>query len=432
MVEPVDTDLGRHRFHHAIIGDTAYKLLVSDQRRSLHAKTAEILSNGTAAKDYPAASLALLAHHFEQADLHVQAVDFLTRALTIVERQPQLANSVTRGHWNHKIAETLKALGHYQRAADFVFESARLLDRAPPTTTCAALVSALGSFAGYRLRPHRAAQPAAMRDPMIAAAEINMTLSENHYELNKVPFSLAEVLHGVNLARSGGGDSTTLAKIYMGMALISRALPWALDGNDLQEKSIDIAERLGDLPTISWVYMTSGVFEMGKCGWDTGQAHFQRSMAVADLCGERKNWETSMSSLGNLKRVEGRFEQAMACSDATLAAARDRDISHAIAWSHKGRLRDLLCLNRLEEAREDCRILNQLLNDPKKKGETNDNSNVMDGYARALLALVDGDLAGARTGLNDAVSVVRGMNRPQVFMVQNASFLCVAARSRWP
>ncbi len=213
LVEPVDTDLGRHRFHHAIIGDTAYKLLVSDQRRSLHAKTAEILSNGTAAKDYPAASLALLAHHFEQADLHVQAVDFLTRALTIVERQPQLANSDTRSHWNHKIADTLKALGHYQRAADFLFESARLLDRAPPTTTCAALVSALGSFAGYRLRPHRAAQPAAMRDPMIAAAEINMTLSEIHYELNKVPFSLAEVLHGVNLARSGGGDSTTLAKI---------------------------------------------------------------------------------------------------------------------------------------------------------------------------------------------------------------------------
>lgn len=86
----------------------------------------------------------------------------------------------------------------------------------------------------------------------------------------------------------------------------------------------------------------------------------------------------------------------------------------------------------MEEAREDCRILNQLLNDPKKKGETNDNSNVMDGYARALLALVDGDLAGARTGLNDAVSVVRGMNRPQVYMVQNVSFLCVAARSRWP
>ena len=64
--------------------------------------------------------------------------------------------------------------------------------------------------------------------------------------------------------------------------------------------------------------------------------------------------KTSMSSLGNLKRVEGLFSPAIACSDATLAAARDRDISHSIAWSHNGRLRDLLCLNRLDEAREDC------------------------------------------------------------------------------
>ncbi|MGB8812423.1 MAG: AAA family ATPase [Paracoccaceae bacterium] len=451
LVDPVDAEGGIHRFHHAIIGDTAYKLLVSDQRRKLHAISAELLNARGAAEGYPAASLALLAHHFEQADLHDKAVDFLsraaesarsgynnaevvdflTRALNIADKQPQLATKVTLGHWNHKVADALKALGHYQRAADFLFESAALLDRAPPKTTRSALITALGGYAGYKLRPHRTPRPAGLRDPMIAAAEINMTLSEIHYELNKVPFSLAEVLRGVNLARSGGGDSTTLAKIYMGMALISRALPWALDGNDLQEKSIDIAERLRDLPTISWVYMASGVFEMGKCGWTTGEAHFRRSMQVAELCGERKNWETSMSSLGNLKRVEGWFEQAIACSDATLAAARDRDISHSIAWSHNGRLRDLLCLNRLDEAREDCRILNLILNDPKKKGDTNDNSNVVDGYARALLGLVDGDLAQASAGLDDAISVVRAMSRPQVYMVQNVSFLCDVVWNLW-
>ncbi len=451
LVEPVRETPGRHRFHHAIISDTAYKLLVSDQRRSLHAHAADLLNRREAAAGYPAASLALMAHHYEQAHLHKQAVDFLsraahsarsgynnaevvdflTRALRLVEATPGLADAVTRGHWNHKIADALKALGHYKRASDFLFESARLLDRAPPRSTRGALVRTIGGYAGYRLRPHRAPRPADQRDAMIAAAEINMTLSEIHYELNKVPFSLAEVLRGVNLARNAGGDSTSLAKIYMGMALISRALPWALDGNDLQEKSIAMAERLGDMTTISWVYMASGVFEMGKCGWTTGEAHFSRSMQVADLCGERKNWETSMSSLGNLKRVEGLFEQAKACSDATLVAARDRDISHSIAWSHNGRLRDLMCLNRLDEARDDCRILHAILNDPKKKGDTNDNSNVVDGYARALLGLVDGDLAQARTGLNDAIAVVRGMSRPQVYMVQNVSFLCDAVWNLW-
>jgi hypothetical protein len=154
LLERAEGEQGKRRFHHAIIGDTAYKLLVSDQRRKLHPKAADLLNMRGAAEGYPAASLALLAHHFEQADLPDQAVDFLsraaesarsgynnaevvdflTRALTIVERQPQLASTVTQGHWHHKIADALKALGHYRRAADFLFESARLLDRAPPTT----------------------------------------------------------------------------------------------------------------------------------------------------------------------------------------------------------------------------------------------------------------------------------------------------------
>ena len=236
----------------------------------------------------------------------------------------------------------------------------------------------LGDYARYRFRPHRAAQPSDIRAPALAAASTNMTLSEIHYELNKVPFSLAEVMRAVNLARQAGGDSPVLAKIYMGMALISSALPWALDGEELQRQSIDIAERLKDPATLSWIYMASGVYETGKAGFRDGESHFRRSMDISMQCGERKNWETSMSSLGNLKRVEGLFEEAMSCSNATLMAARDRDISHSIAWSHNGRLRDLLCLGRFEEAREDSRILNAILNDPAKKQETNDNSNVGD------------------------------------------------------
>ena len=179
LVEPVDKARGRHRFHHAIIGDTAYKLLVSDQRRTLHAKAADLLNTRGAANGFPAASLALLAHHYEQAHLHEQAVDFmsraaqsarsgysnaevvdlLTRARKIVDLQPRLADAVTLGNWYHKIADAPKALGHFQRASEFLFENARLLDRAPPRSTRGALVRAIVGFAGYRLRPHRPPAP---------------------------------------------------------------------------------------------------------------------------------------------------------------------------------------------------------------------------------------------------------------------------------
>jgi len=451
LIDTLDALQGRYRFHHAIIGDTAYKLLVSEQRRNLHARTAALLDERGAVEGYPAGSLALLAHHFEQAERldsaidylsraadnarsgynNVEVVDFLTRAIKIVEKKPELATSTVRGNWAYNLAEALKALGYYQRAADFLTESATILDRPPPKTARQAIVRALSDYARYRFRPHRATQPDDIRVPALAAASTNMTLSEIHYELNKVPFSLAEVMRAVNLARQAGGDSPVLAKIYMGMALISSALPWALDGEQLQGQSIDIAERLKDPATLSWIYMASGVYETGKAGFQQGEAHFRRSMQVSADCGERKNWETSMSSLGNLKRVEGLFTQAMACSDATLMAARDRDISHSIAWSHNGRLRDLLCLGRFDEAREDARILNAILNDPAKKQETNDNSNLVDHYGRALLALVDGDNRHARTLLDGLETVIRRIPRPQIYMVQTMSFASDVVWNLW-
>jgi len=451
LVDAVDAELGRFRFHHAIIGDTAYKLLVSEQRRSLHARTAELLDERGAVEGYPSGSLALLAHHFEQAERlepavgflaraadnarsgynNAEVVDFLTRALKIVEKKPGLADRVTRGRWAYNLAEALKALGYYQRAADFLVESATILDRPPPRSARQATLRVLGDYARYRFRPHRQPQHDDIRLPALAAASTNMTLSEIHYELNKVAFSLAEVMRAVNLARLAGGDSPVLAKIYMGMALISSSLPWALDGENLQRQSIDIAERLQDPATLSWIYMASGVYETGKAGFEVGESHFRRSMEVSTQCGERKNWETSMSSLGNLKRVEGLFEQAMACSDATLMAARDRDITHSIAWSHNGRLRDLLCLGRFEEAREDARILNAILNDPAKKQETNDNSNLVDHYGRALLALVDGDNSTARKVLDGLETVIRRISRPQIYMVQTMSFASDVVWNLW-
>ena len=112
-------------------------------------------------------------------------------------------------------------------------------------------------------------------------------------------------------------------------------------------------------------------------------------------------------------------------------AARDRAISTSIAWSHNGRLRDLLCLGRFEEAREDSRILNAILNDPAKKQETNDNSNVVDHYGRAFLALADGDDVVARKVLDDLITVLRKITRPQIYMVQNVGLISDVIWNLW-
>ena len=434
---------GGWAFHHAIVADAAYHSLVTEQARRLHAAAVALIE--ARAGDAPeAGDLALLAHHAERAGdreaalrhlaaagenaraayANLETVDFLTRALAIGEDGAAGVPELTRAQWRYDIAYALRALGQYQRSEDFLKACITDLDRPPPETGWQAARGLFGGYARFRTRPHRARQPEAVRAPVILAADATMMLSELHYELNKIPQALAEILRGANLARAAGGDSATLAKLYIGMALISTALPWALDGDDLQQKALAIVDRLDDPATEGWVYMVSGNYESGKGGWEDGERDFRHAMQVSEACGERKTWETSCSTLANLKRLEGRFEEAIGWSDITLAASRDRGVIQGIIWSHNGRARDLLCLSRFDELRGDVAAMERLLDDPANAFDANDNNRLVFHYARAALALEDGRDAAALADLEAALEIVARTKRPQVYMTQNAPIYC--------
>ncbi len=376
---------GAWRFHHAIVADAAYHSLVTEQAQLLH-KAAAARIRALAGSTPEQGDLAMMAHHAERAGdraaaldhlaaagegarrayANLEVVDFLTRALALAASDGPTVEALTQARWRYDIAYSLRAMGQYQRAESFLKRCISDLDRPPPETGAQAARGLAGGYAAFRLRPHRAARPEPERAPIILAADATMMLSELHYELNKIPFALAEILRGANLARTAGGDSATLAKLYIGLALISTALPWALDGDTLQTQALAIADRLNEPATECWVYMVSGNYETGKGGWKDGETCFRHAMEVAETCGERKTWETSTSTLANLKRLEGRFEEAIGWSDITLAASRDRGIVHGIIWSHNGRARDLLCLSRWDEMREDVRIIGAASRRPGK------------------------------------------------------------------
>ncbi len=435
------------RFHHAIITDAAHATLTSDQARRLHAAAAQRIAR-LAGDDLDQSDLVLLAHHSEGAGENQAAVRYLTAAaanarasyanLEVVEfltRATALAGEdvdpLTLARWRYDIAHALRALGQYQRTEDFLKRCITDLDRAPPETNGQAIRGLLGGYLTFRLRPCRAAQPEAQRAPVILAADATMMLSEIHYELNKIAFALAEILRGANLARRAGGDSATLAKLYIGLSLISTSLPRALDGDALQEQALDIAGRLDDPATEAWVLMVSGNYESGKGGWRRGAEFFLRSMQIAEAAGEHKTWETAASTMGNLKRLEGHFQEAKSWSDITLAHSRDRGIVQGVIWSHNGRARDLLCLSEWQEMRGDVEALERLLTDPANALDANDNNKLVYHYTRAALELDAGNEAGAIAALDAALAIVARTKRPQIYMTQNAAFYCDLIRGLW-
>ncbi|MGH1576456.1 AAA family ATPase [Planktotalea sp.] len=440
-----DQGEGRFRFHHAIIADCAHEMLTSEQQHSLHRAAGDriealAMADGGEAEQ---TELALMAYHFEAANMpskavpylseaarvsrrsysNVEIVDFLTRAIALSDASDEVdAKPLQLSEWRVQIAESLRALGQYQRAEEFLKSAISTLERPAPETGFQAAGQLLREFAKLKLRPHRAEQPETQRKPIITAADANMMLSEIHYELNKIPFALSEILKGANLARKAGGDSQVLAKLYIGMALISTSLPWALDGDELQAQALEIVDRLDDPATASWVYMVSGVYETGKGGWARGADQLNQSRVVSEACGERKTWETAMSCLGNLKRLEGYFSEAKGWSDLTMQASRERGIDHGIIWSHNGRARDLLCLSDFDELREDVAALERMLNDPTKTGDSNDNNNLVFHYASAFCALKEHRDEDARAELDTVIEMLKRIKRPQVYMVQNVDY----------
>jgi predicted ATPase len=140
-------------FKHVITQDVAYGLLLFSQRRSLHRAVAEWLERAQADELGP--YYALLAHHWDKAEVasktidyleragdqametgaYREAVGFFTRALELWGSDGQAADALRAGRWERRLGEAYLGLGLLSsRSREHFEQSVRLLGRPAPST----------------------------------------------------------------------------------------------------------------------------------------------------------------------------------------------------------------------------------------------------------------------------------------------------------
>jgi hypothetical protein len=349
----------RYRFHHAIILDTAYDLLLSGEQRRLHRIVAEAMTDNGDSE----ASDALLARHWERAGEPVQALVYLDRAaraafqnqanreaVALCSRALAIAGpdvpAAQRGAWHMIAGEALRSLGNYLDAGPQLAAVMGLFDKAPPRTTGGKIGSILAGYGRLRLRGNAPPPaPARERSEILMAARANLTMGEICYDRQETPALLHHAFAGLNAAMRAGGASPELARGYMGMAMMSLHIPWAIDGDRFRDRALAVLETIRQPATASWVYMVAANYDFARARWDTAEDEAKASIDAAQVAREIKDWEVSVASLANIRRLRGRFRDSDTVDEEVYASGRDRGVPQVMLWALTGRVKSMVACN---------------------------------------------------------------------------------------
>lgn len=439
----VDRAGARFRFHHALIVDAAYGLLVGDERRRLHlgvARQMEAQGAGTG-RD------ALLARHWDRAGDAGRALHYLDQAaraaiqnqanreaVTLCNRALALAGGevpvLRRVSWHAIAGEALRSLGNFLEAEPHLKAVMEAGFRRPAEGTAGRVAGALAAYLrlqASRGRP-RATEPAG-REALLKAARAHLTFGEICYDRQDTPGLLYHALSGMNLALEAGGTSSELARGYAGTAMIGIHAKPLIDGDRFRTLAVGAAEALGDAATTSWVFMVASNYDFALGRWDLAEEEAHVSVRAALAAREVKDWEVSVSTLGNIRRLRGHFRAADEVDREVFESGRDRGVPQVMLWALTGRLKNMTACNEIAECDRLLERLRALYRDDLNRLNAAASNEIALRVFSCLDHLRGGRDAEAMADLLRAGELYAGLRDPQVYMVDPIGFILDAIRA---
>lgn len=346
LITKSESDPQRHQFHHVLIQEVAYKLMLHEQRTALHRSVARALEATTLSGQH----YALLAHHWSMAedrqktrhfaDLaaeHALATGAYTEAITLLERclhDPSGVPKTRLVRFRRQLADAYAGLGKVSErdaAARTALETAVRPSRAQRGIVAAEAVLHVIEHGLERVLPLATVS----RQP---DSELELELSKVHRHRSDVCFyrsdalGLAcELLAAIAHAQRYGPCADLVAAYaqFGGSLGIAR---FHAGARGLLKLASVVAEELDDPMAAAYAHMIRALYSVGVADW----TQVEKSVAICqDICerlDDPVNWCNAEVIAFWAHHYRGHVEASGAFARRLLARAEEAGNAQQVAW----------------------------------------------------------------------------------------------------
>ncbi|WP_299413477.1 AAA and adenylate/guanylate cyclase domain-containing protein [uncultured Sulfitobacter sp.] len=437
------TDGDTCRFHHALIAETAYDLLLRETRQALHLKVAATMESCGFA-DSPN-SAGLLAYHWEAGGETARALPYFDRALIRASGQhaneevlrygkkalelgklhPEFVTDERAMRWHNALQTAYRSQGHLTGTDEHLRSIMAIADKPPPQTSASYIGGTLREF--IRLKTGGKIKGLSQEAKLISATA-HLTSAEVAYDRQDTLRVLHGSLRGANLAFSAEGDAVEIATANAQMAMTAVFIRFALNGDAFAARCERMLPNLDDDRAKSWILVVLSSYEFCSGRFDKSNIHADAAMAAATRSREAKNWEYAASGKANVLRLQAQFAETDALDKKVYDSGHDRAVPQVKLWGTVGRLKNMWITNQFDLFEQWIDRSASLLSDDLNKLNSAASNTIGHHIFSALNDIRLGNSERAFGDLMITKRLFEGLRDPQVYMVDPLSYIMDAVR----
>ena len=344
----VDDD-DRYAFRHALLAEAVHGTTLPGQRRRLHRRLAEILSENPthgvrsgskvelashwmAAND-PAHGLPAAVEAIDEATAmraYPQVVEFAEHALEMWHdvEDPEVSTGQSQMDLLRLAAEAAYDVGDFQKAERFVIAALDLVDERTEPVLAGRLTERVGRFRWVSGQPAERTEQAYRRAveliPAVPATSDRAQVLASLGQFMMLRLRLDEAVdwcqQAIQMARAAGDEIVEgHAASSLGAALVELG---DLGGLAYGRRALDVADRIGDLDELGRAYVNATLSLLEASEWSEAIRLGYEGLRRNDVLCLSDSYESALSeNLARALLARGRFEEARSCVRAARYAA---------------------------------------------------------------------------------------------------------------